>query len=56
MKTKIIFLNPLQIGGCSTLISYGDTTICIDYGDNLPGADRSRFESIDWEKKECIQR
>ena len=33
------------------MISYGDTTICIDYGDNLPGADRSRFESIDWENE-----
>ena len=51
MKTMIRFLNPHQIGGCVTLITYGDTTICIDYGQNLPGADNMRFESIDWKRE-----
>ena len=50
MHTDIRFLNPHQIGGCVTVIAYGDTKIVIDYGKSLSAGGRLQ-ESIDWEEE-----
>ena len=46
MKIKVYNAN--QVGGCFTTITVGDKTILIDYGEELPGAEKVQ-EEIDWD-------
>ena len=49
MAAKINVYQGDQIGGCITVISTDKTKIVIDFGENLPGADRKRDIEFDWE-------
>ena len=40
-----------QIGGCITVISTDNTKIVIDYGENLPGAEKESPIEFDWENE-----
>ena len=40
-----------QIGGCITMISTDKTKIVIDYGENLPGAEKESPIEFDWENE-----
>lgn len=49
MAANIIVHQGDQIGGCITVISTDKTKIVIDYGENLPGAEKESNIDFDWE-------
>lgn len=49
MAARINVYQGDQIGGCITVISTDKTKIVIDFGENLPGADRKPDIEFDWE-------
>lgn len=51
MKTNIKIINGNRIGGCITVISSETTKIIIDFGEALPGSDKSDDIPFDWEKE-----
>ncbi len=51
MAADIKIHNGDQIGGCITVIATGKTKIVIDFGENLPGAERETNIDFDWEKE-----
>ncbi len=52
MGTKIKVIGQNQIGGCVVLISTGQSKICIDFGENLPGQQgKAKRAKINWNEK-----
>ena len=51
MAANIEVFQGNQIGGCITVISTKKTKIVIDYGENLPGAEKEDIIKFDWEKE-----
>ena len=51
MAANIEVFQGNQIGGCITVISTKKTKIVIDYGENLPGAEKEDNIEFDWEKE-----
>lgn len=52
MGTKIKVIGQNQIGGCVVLISTGQSKICIDFGENLPGQQRkAKRAKINWNEE-----
>ena len=52
MGTKIKVIGQNQIGGCVVLISTGQSKICIDFGENLPGQQgKAKRAKINWNEE-----
>ncbi len=49
--TDIRIFQGNQIGGCITVISTNKTKIVIDFGENLPGAEKKSNIEFDWKKE-----
>ena len=49
--TDIKIFQGNQIGGCITVISTNKTKIVIDFGENLPGAEKKSNIEFDWKKE-----
>ncbi len=51
MAAKINVYQGDQIGGCITVIATDKTKIVIDFGENLPGAERESNIDFDWKNE-----